>query len=110
MAFYRDPRLVRDFIPCFPNMLVTSVRNMVWHTIAMQTILKFTTEACVFDIKSWMCTTMLKMNQDNIELIVFVPKHKGKSLTKLQFNFDGAMLSESSCVRKPYFILERNKM
>lgn len=56
-------------------------------------------EACLFDIKSWMCTNMLKLNQDKTELIVFAPKHKVKSLTKLQFNFDGAILSESSCVR-----------
>jgi len=56
-------------------------------------------EACLSDIKSWMCTNMLKLNQDKTELIVFAPKHKVKSLTKLQFNFDGAILSESSCVR-----------
>ena len=65
-------------------------------------------EACLFYNKSWMCTNMLKLNQDKTELIVFVPKHKVKSffvpkhkvksLTKLQFNFDGAILSESSCV------------
>jgi hypothetical protein len=42
---------------------------------------------------------MLKLNQDKTESIVFAPKHKVKSLTKLQFNFDGAILSESSCVR-----------
>ena len=42
---------------------------------------------------------MLKLNQDKIELIVFAPKHKVKSLTKLQFHFDGAILSESSRVR-----------
>ena len=46
-----------------------------------------------------MCTNMLKLNQDKTELIVFAPKHKVKSLTKLQFNFDGAILSELSCVR-----------
>jgi hypothetical protein len=56
-------------------------------------------EACLSDIKSWMCTNMLKLNQDKTELIVFAPKHKVKSLTKLQFNFDGTILSESSCVR-----------
>jgi hypothetical protein len=56
-------------------------------------------EACLFDIKSWMCMTILQLNQDKIELIIFAPKHKVKSLTKLQFNFDGAILSESSCVR-----------
>lgn len=56
-------------------------------------------EACLFDIKSWMCTNMLKLNQDKTELIVFAPKHKVKCLTKLQFNFDGAMLSESFCVQ-----------
>jgi hypothetical protein len=56
-------------------------------------------KACLFDIKSWMCTNMLKLNQDKTELIVFAPKHKVKSLTKLQFNFDGAILSELSCVR-----------
>jgi hypothetical protein len=56
-------------------------------------------EACLSDIKSWMCTNMLKLNQDKTELIGFAPKHKVKSLTKLQFNFDGAILSESSCVR-----------
>jgi hypothetical protein len=26
---------------------------------------------CLFDIKSWMCTNMLKLNQDKTELIVF---------------------------------------
>ena len=56
-------------------------------------------EACLFDIKSWMCMNILQLNQDKIELIIFAPKHKVKSLTKLQFNFDGAILSESSCVR-----------
>ena len=35
----------------------------------------------------------------------FAPKHKVKSLTKLQFNFDGAILSESSCVRNLGFLL-----
>jgi hypothetical protein len=53
----------------------------------------------LFDIKSWLRTNMLKLNQDKTELIVFALKHKVKSLTKLQFNFDGAILSESSCVR-----------
>ena len=105
MAFHR--------FPYFPNLLVTSVRNIVWHTTAIHTILKFTKaskpldngdisdrlKACLFDIKSWMCTNMLKLNQDKTELIVFAPKHKVKSLTKLQFNFDGAILSELSCVR-----------
>jgi hypothetical protein len=69
--------------------------------------------SCLSDIKSWMCTNMLKLNQDKTELIVFAPKHKVKSLTKLQFNFDGAILSESSCVRnlgvfftKPFSICE----
>ena len=56
-------------------------------------------EACLFDIKSWMCTNMLTLNQYKTELIVFAPKHKVKSHTKLQFNFDGAILSESSRVR-----------
>ena len=46
-----------------------------------------------------MCTNMLKLNQDKTELIVYAPKHKVKSLTKIQFNFDGAILSESPCVR-----------
>jgi hypothetical protein len=35
-----------------------------------------------------MCTNMLTLNQDKTELIVFAPKHKVKSHTKLQFNFD----------------------
>ena len=56
-------------------------------------------EACLFDIKSWTCMNMLQLNQDKIELIIFAPKHKVKSLTKLQINFDGAIFSESSCVR-----------
>jgi hypothetical protein len=37
-------------------------------------------EACLFDIKSWMCTNMLKFNQDKTELIVFAPKHEVKVL------------------------------
>ena len=42
---------------------------------------------------------MLTLNQDKTELIVFAPKDKVKSHTKLQFNFDGAIFSESSRVR-----------
>ena len=29
-------------------------------------------EACLFDIKSWMCMNMLKLNQDKTELIVLL--------------------------------------
>ena len=29
-------------------------------------------EACLFDIKSWMCPNMLKLNQDKTELIVLL--------------------------------------
>jgi hypothetical protein len=51
MAFHSDSCLVRDFIPCFPNLLVTSVRNMVWHTTARYTkrILKTIEKNVVID-------------------------------------------------------------
>lgn len=47
---------------------------------------------------------MLKLNQDNIVLIVFAKKHKVKSFGKLQLNFDENIVSKSSYVRKLGFL------
>ena len=38
-------------------------------------------QVCLSDISLWMCTNLLKLNQDKTELIIFAPTHRMQTLT-----------------------------
>ncbi|CAC5388873.1 unnamed protein product [Mytilus coruscus] len=56
-------------------------------------------EAFVADISKWMCSNMLKLNEDKTELIVFAPKIRVKDLSNLNLNFGGNVVSDAECVK-----------
>lgn len=55
-------------------------------------------EACLSDISDWMTTNILKINQDEIELIIFSPKNKPGCISRLNYKFDDQITKASSSV------------
>ena len=45
--------------------------------------------SCLSDIREWMCSNLLKLNQDKTELMIFAPKHRAKELTDISISFGG---------------------
>jgi hypothetical protein len=43
--------------------------------------------------------TLLKLNQDKTELIIFAPKHRSQEFTGCQLEFDGSLASDACCVK-----------
>jgi hypothetical protein len=56
-------------------------------------------EACLADISEWMRSSLLKLNQDKTEVIVFAPTHRVKDFSDCRLSFDGIVVSDVSCVR-----------
>lgn len=63
--------------------------------------------ACLADIKSWMCTNLLKLNQDKTELMLFCPKHKTKDVSTFNLEFGEASISDSSFVKNVGVFFDR---
>jgi hypothetical protein len=45
--------------------------------------------SCLSDICEWMCSNLLKLNQDKTEIMIFAPKHRPKELTDFSISFGG---------------------
>ena len=51
--------------------------------------------SCLSDIRDWMCSNLLKLNQDNTELMIFAPKHRAKELTDFSISFGGNIIDNT---------------
>lgn len=51
------------------------------------------------DIRSWVCSNFLKINQEKSELIVLAAKHKINYFYEISINFDGIEIKVSPCVK-----------
>ena len=56
-------------------------------------------EDCFTDISSWMCSNMLKLNEDNTEVMLFAPKHRVKDLQDCHLTFRGNVVTSSECAK-----------
>ena len=56
-------------------------------------------EDCLTDISSWMCSNMLKLNEDKTEVMLFAPKHRVKDLQDCHLTFGGNVVTSSECVK-----------
>ena len=56
-------------------------------------------QACVTDLKSWMDSNMLKLNEDKTEFIVFCPKLKSNLYSSIEITIGNSIIKSSSAVR-----------
>ena len=56
-------------------------------------------EAFMVDVSSWMCSNMLKLNEDKTELLVFAPKHRVKDFSDLKLSLGENIVQNSSCIK-----------
>ena len=56
-------------------------------------------EDCLTEISSWMCSNMLKLNENKTEVMLFAPKHRVKDLQYCHFTFGGNIVTRSECVK-----------
>lgn len=56
-------------------------------------------EDSLTDISSWMCSNMLKLNEDKTEVMLFAPKHRVKDLQDCHLTFGGNVVTSSECVK-----------
>ena len=64
-------------------------------------------KSCLSEIRDWMSSNMLKLNQDKTELIVFAPKHRVKHISDFKLPFDGTILSDAKCVKNLGVFLDK---
>ena len=64
-------------------------------------------EICLSDVSVWMSSTMLKLNQDKSELIVFSPKHRVKEFSECYLSFDGTIVTDASFVKNLGIFFDR---
>lgn len=112
MEYHKSLSLDQSFIVCFWNPYVRSVENkdclttyaddnqvyMVINPVATWATIAAGLEACLSDISDWMTTNILKINQDETELIIFSPKNKPGCISRLNYKFDDQITKASSSV------------
>ena len=54
--------------------------------------------SCISDIREWMCSNLLMLNQDKTELMIFAPKYRAKELTDFSISFGGNIIHNT----RPY--------
>ena len=52
--------------------------------------------SCLYDICEWMCLSLLEMNQDKTELMIFAPKHRAKELTDISISLGGNIIHDTT--------------
>ncbi|KAK3091754.1 hypothetical protein FSP39_022385 [Pinctada imbricata] len=55
---------------------------------------------CLNDIREWMATNMIKLNEEKTEVMVFAPKNKISSLQELSLLFGDNIIKDSTYVKK----------
>lgn len=124
MEYHKSLSLDQSFIACFWNPYVRSVDNkdclktyaddnqvyMVINPDATRATIAARLEACLSDISDWMTTNILKINQDETELIIFSPKNKPGVILDRTINFDDQIIEASSSVKNLYFWYGRPKI
>ena len=55
--------------------------------------------SCLSDIREWMCSNLLKLNQDKTELMIFAPKHRAKELTDFSSSLSGNIIHDTPYVK-----------
>ena len=56
-------------------------------------------EDSLTDISSWMCSNMLKLNEDKTEVMLFAPKHRVKDLQDCHLTFGGNVVTTLNVLR-----------
>ena len=56
-------------------------------------------ELCLSDISAWMCSNLLKLNEDKTELIIFAPKHRVNVFSDCSLSFGGNVVTSSDVVK-----------
>ena len=51
--------------------------------------------SCLSNIREWMCSNLLKLNQDKTELMIFAQKHRDKELTDFSISFGGNIIHDA---------------
>ena len=51
--------------------------------------------SCLSETREWMCSNLLKLNQDKTELMIFAPKHRAKELTDIRISFGGNTIHDT---------------
>jgi hypothetical protein len=54
---------------------------------------------CFTDISSWMCSNMLYLKEDNLEVMLFAPKHRVNDLQDCHLTFGGNVVTNSECAK-----------
>ena len=54
---------------------------------------------CLSDIRDWMSSNLLKLNQDKTELMVFAPKNKVGDLQQFALSFGDATIHDSENIK-----------
>jgi hypothetical protein len=65
-------------------------------------------EPCIADISTWMKINLLKLNQDNTELIILAPKHRVKELGNCQLVPDRTIVTDVTCVKNLGVYLDKS--
>ncbi|XP_078319929.1 uncharacterized protein LOC144621107 [Crassostrea virginica] len=63
---------------------------------------------CLSDIRKWMCTNLLKLNQDKTELMVFVPRRSKYVNKNFNINFDGNIICDTESVKNLGMYLDKS--
>nr|XP_022297089.1 uncharacterized protein LOC111106637 isoform X5 [Crassostrea virginica] len=63
---------------------------------------------CLSDIRKWMCTNLLKLNQDKTELMVFVPRRSKFVNKNFNINFDGNIICDTESVKNLGMYLDKS--
>lgn len=75
---------------------------MAINPVATRATIAARLEACLSDISDWMTTNILKINQDETELIIFSPKNKPGVFVDWTIHFDDQIIKASSSVKNMY--------
>ena len=51
--------------------------------------------SCLSNIREWMCSNLLKLNQDKTELMIFAQKYRDKELTDFSISFGGNIIHDT---------------
>ena len=63
---------------------------------------------CFSDIREWMSINLLKLNQDNTELMIFAPKHRAKDISDVSINFGGSVIHDAPFVKRIVCLLRHD--
>jgi len=67
-------------------------------------------ESCLIDIVQWMNTTILKLNAENTEVILFMPKRNNNAIDDICITVGDSVIKPTTSVRNLVVILDSDKI